>query len=117
VHEKPESEGGHGGPLTLDCFFDALGLNASVLGLHKGMLVHAFRKNFSRLVAVGWLTICDEACGGHHFRLSDKGREQLREWDEKGCESHLKKAGRKPAKGRCAAPALRRPRLTGGEAA
>jgi hypothetical protein len=108
-HEKPLNEGGHGGPLSIHCFLEALNENArEVFGLPAGILRADFKASFPRLLEKGWLVICDEQCGGNHFRLTDKGREQLQEWNEHGCDSHFKKAGRKPAKNRCVAPALMR---------
>jgi hypothetical protein len=118
-HVKPEDQGGHNGPLTIHCFLEALADNAKTIGFPPGYLTTQFKSRFSHLVTKGWVRICDDRCGGNHFELSEAGVKQLAEWNEHGCESHTKKAGRKPAAGRdCAAPdVLRAHRSRSSEAA
>jgi len=111
VHAKPESEGGHGGPLTLNCFLEALGQNAFLLGVPRGFLTSNFKAKLPVLIRKGWLTACDDRCGGGlHIGLSDGGVRQLDEWNEKGCGSHITGRGRRPHRGRCVAPELMRQR-------
>jgi len=86
-HKKPQSEGGHGGPLNLNCLMPALRVNARMLGYPPGYLATQFRNKFPILVKKGWITLCPK-CGVDHFELSEPGRLRLEAWDRDGCEDH-----------------------------
>jgi len=89
-HLKPESEGGHGGPLEFGCFLQALAGNARELGYPLGYLRHQFETKMASLVAKGWLEERDDQCGHRVLVLTAKGIGQLQAWNRNGCESHMK---------------------------
>jgi hypothetical protein len=104
LHEKPLSEGGHDGPLTMTCFMPYLRESSAAIGYPPYTLVQQFTRAWEKLITMGWIEYCDDRCGEGHFFLTERGAAQLREWNEKGCVAHMKKAGRKPHKRDCAAP-------------
>jgi hypothetical protein len=87
AHLKPESEGGHGGPLEKTCFLQALALNARELHYPPGYLRNQFESKVPLLVGREWL-IATEKCGRTLLELTAKGIGQLEAWNRNGCESH-----------------------------
>lgn len=96
---------GHGGPLTLHCLRVMVGAQSENLGFQPGFLWNSLLPSIPRLVDKDWLEFCDEECGANHFMLTEAGRAQLAEWNEKGCASHIGGKGRRTSRrSGCAAP-------------
>lgn len=110
-HELPRRKGGHGGTLTLECFFEMLrdDRNARLIGYPPGYLVLHAREAVQRLAKKGLLKIWEDACGHRHLGLSDQGRGLLARWNEEGCGAH-ERLGRRARNfnRKCAAPELRK---------
>jgi len=116
-HLKPESEGGHGGPLEFGCFIQALGENARALGYPLGYLRHQFETKIESLVAKGWLEEHDDQCGHRVLVLTVKGIGQLEAWNRNGCESHVGRGRPLSGHRRCAGKVLSDRPSRGGKAA
>jgi hypothetical protein len=105
AHAKPDEEGRHNEPtLNPHCVLAALREYAKLLGFPPGHLLAQFKLKFPVLVKKGWVVICDVRCGSGHFVLTETGRDQLEEWNTKGCIAHVEGFGKKAGWRGCAAP-------------
>lgn len=89
THLKPESEGGHGGPLMLNCLMQAVALNAREIGYPAGFLRQQITRALPILVRKGWVT-SEDKCGQQMLVLTQVGIGQLEAWNRNGCESHAR---------------------------
>jgi hypothetical protein len=103
-HRKPPAKGGHGHPLTLQCFMGALKLNARACGYSPADFLNQWKAVLPGLLRNGYVHLDAQAhCGISFLSLTKAGRITLDRWNTEGCESHRATREVKP----CSAPEIR----------
>lgn len=104
-HLLPISKGGHGHPLTKQCFLAALNLNARACGYAPVDFRNQWKQVLPALARNGYVRVEAQGdCGIALLAMTKGGHATLDRWNREGCASHPAPNQPHP----CHAPEIRR---------